>query len=190
MSGQDNHDTSSRTRAKIHSVFKRVWDEYYAWDALSTKKLLSLKTQNTQATRPANFHLPTLTPATENSLSSLCLEDIAGSSHSHSVDDTNSFTLYQLHDDGSLAVEEVATTGAEMITLTEFSPCPAYEACTLMPENILHGDDPNDMPFIPFADDFNFDAVEHCKEYDRFAWQVTNVDPDCESSVLTPTGTQ
>ena len=140
--------------------------------------MLSLGTtsmEDKKANRHPGFRLPAIMSATENS-SSPSLPDVT-SSH-HATDDTaNSFTLCQFFDDGIETFEEV--TKADVTTLTEFAPCPDYESCTPMPANVLQGDDSDDMPFIPFADDPKFDSVEHCKEYSRFAWQVINVDPDC-----------
>ncbi|OSC99568.1 SET domain-containing protein [Trametes coccinea BRFM310] len=54
----------------------------------------------------------------------------------------------------------------------------AYESCTPIDQNILHGDDSNYMPFIPLADDPTFDHEDHAMEYKRLAWQEPYRDPD------------
>lgn len=188
MSARDtnSHDTSSQVEAQpeatIRAVYKQVWKEYYEWETASTStKLLlnTIETEEKKANRPSTLCLHATMPSSDSSSWPLP-DDIAN--NGCTVDDIESFTLYQLSDDVDQPLQEVIV-GAEVLTLPEFAPCPAYEACTPMPTNILQGDDPDDMPFIPFADDPEFDAAEHCSEYDRFAWQVNNVDPDCESSV-------
>lgn len=58
-------------------------------------------------------------------------------------------------------------------------PTPAYESSPLIPRNRMTGDDSSNMPFIPMADDVNFDWQDHCKKYKSFAWQTSMKDPDC-----------
>lgn len=183
MSERESHDASLRARAKIRSVFKRAWKEYYEWEGPNTRSILSIRPapmEETKARPYPNFCPPATILATEHS-SITSLDDVANCNHS--VDETEGFSICQFTEDGILALEEVAT-GADVIALTEFAPCTDYEACAAIPANLLQGDDSDDMPFIPFADDPKFDAVEHCHEYSRFAWQVTNVDPDCEFSAM------
>jgi hypothetical protein len=73
-----------------------------------------------------------------------------------------------------------------------FSPHPPYECCTPCTQSILHGDDPEAMPFIPFADDPKFDHLEHTLHYKRFAWQsdskhdLYNLDSDRRSRLSHP----
>lgn len=180
MSGH-SHDTSSQAQPKatIRAVYKRVWEEYYEWDTTYTSSNLLLTTTQTEekkAKRTSHFRLHSITPSNESS--SWPLPD-ATADNACTTADNEAFTLHRFADDGSQALEEVV--GADVLTLTEFAPCPEYEACTPMPANILQGEDSTDMPFIPYADDPKFDAAENCEDYDRFAWQVINADPDCES---------
>ncbi|KAI9060749.1 SET domain-containing protein [Trametes sanguinea] len=58
------------------------------------------------------------------------------------------------------------------------APNAAFESCTPIDQNILHGDDSNYMPFIPLADDPTFDHEDHAMEYKRLAWQEPYRDPD------------
>lgn len=57
-------------------------------------------------------------------------------------------------------------------------PTDPYEACTPAYRTILHGDDANDLSFIPFADDPRFDGKAYAAEYKRFAWQERHSTPD------------
>ncbi|PFH51358.1 hypothetical protein AMATHDRAFT_142730 [Amanita thiersii Skay4041] len=66
----------------------------------------------------------------------------------------------------------------------DLTPCPTYEACTSLGQNILLGDDSADMSFIPYADDPGFDLVPHLEDYQSFSWQETTRDPDLEVIVI------
>jgi hypothetical protein len=70
-------------------------------------------------------------------------------------------------------------------TDTPFAPHASYESCTPAPQCIFLGDDPEVMPFIPFADDPRFDYIDNTTFYDGFAWQCNgqcmHLDSDCES---------
>ncbi|KAJ6479302.1 hypothetical protein C8R47DRAFT_983573 [Mycena vitilis] len=65
-----------------------------------------------------------------------------------------------------------------------FPPLPAYEYWTPSARNIFHGDDPDDLPYIPFADDPTFDHAKFLREYSTFSWDEPPVDPDLEVVVL------
>ncbi|OBZ77416.1 Histone-lysine N-methyltransferase EZH1 [Grifola frondosa] len=73
----------------------------------------------------------------------------------------------------------------ESVAMSNFRPPPnRYESCTPISCNILHGDDPNDMPFVPFADDPTFDAKEHVLEYKSLSWQRGLRDPNLLTIVI------
>jgi hypothetical protein len=61
-----------------------------------------------------------------------------------------------------------------------FPALPAHEYCTPITRNLFLGDDPHDLPFIPFADDPTFDLARYLEEYKTFSWRESAVDPDCE----------
>ncbi|KAJ7484132.1 hypothetical protein FB451DRAFT_1028361 [Mycena latifolia] len=65
-----------------------------------------------------------------------------------------------------------------------FPPLPAHEHCTQIARNIFQGDDPHDLPFIPFADDPTFDQAKYLEEYEAFSWEEPTVDPDLEVVVV------
>ncbi|KAJ7914045.1 hypothetical protein B0H13DRAFT_1712227 [Mycena leptocephala] len=65
-----------------------------------------------------------------------------------------------------------------------FSALPAYEYCTPTVRNIFQGDDPHDMPFVPFADDPTFNHARYLEEYRSFSWRTSALDPDLEVLVV------
>ncbi|KAJ7031480.1 SET domain-containing protein [Mycena alexandri] len=65
-----------------------------------------------------------------------------------------------------------------------FPAPPAHEYCTPATRNIFQGDDSNDLPFIPFADDPNFDHARYFKEFKTFGWERPVPDPDVEVVVV------
>ncbi|KAI8977707.1 hypothetical protein BD414DRAFT_524347 [Trametes punicea] len=70
------------------------------------------------------------------------------------------------------------------IPVTPLESFPAYESCTPIGQNILHGDDSNFMPFVPLADDPSFDHEDHVLEYRGLAWQEPYRDSDTLEIVL------
>ncbi|KAI0643504.1 hypothetical protein C8Q79DRAFT_1024750 [Trametes meyenii] len=67
---------------------------------------------------------------------------------------------------------------------TPVAAYPAYESCTPLSQNILHGDDSHFMPFLPYADDPNFDHQDHALEYKKLAWHEGYRGPDTLEIVL------
>ncbi|KAH9932330.1 uncharacterized protein B0H18DRAFT_1208615 [Fomitopsis serialis] len=171
-------DTSTQTAAKIRSVFRQVWNEYYAWEAvLASKALASIHTEQKKDQDRQSFfrmgeHLPLV------SRDSNLHKSVDGSK----TRETEAFTALEFGDQS--ATLEDTVVDVEVLSLKDFEPCPSYEACTPIPANVLQGDDSSDMPFIPLADDPTFDATDHCLDYDNFAWQVTHVDSDLNAIIL------
>ncbi|KAJ7508873.1 hypothetical protein B0H11DRAFT_1703540 [Mycena galericulata] len=62
-------------------------------------------------------------------------------------------------------------------------PLPEHEYCTPTARNIFQGDDPHELPFIPFADDPAFDRAKYSEEYKAVSW-LNSVDPDLELVVI------
>ncbi|KAK0459931.1 hypothetical protein IW261DRAFT_344187 [Armillaria novae-zelandiae] len=66
-----------------------------------------------------------------------------------------------------------------------FPECSAYESSPLVSRSVFHGDDPDSMAFMPFADDPEFIEIPqdgdqlHHTYYKEFEWQTLN-DPDIE----------
>ncbi|KZT66622.1 SET domain-containing protein [Daedalea quercina L-15889] len=175
------HDAPTRTSTKVRLLFRRVWDEYYAWETASSSAIIA--TINTELGKGTGRYRQSRTgfgvckPDAEivHSYPSEPLENAL----THKGED---FTAHSFDDDVSTSPEEVIEL--DIISLPDFRPCPAYEGCTLVATNVLQGDDPNSMPFIPLADDPTFDAADHCLDYDEFAWQATKVNPDMNAIIL------
>ncbi|KAJ7125141.1 hypothetical protein C8R44DRAFT_782419 [Mycena epipterygia] len=72
----------------------------------------------------------------------------------------------------------------EVIRIPDAFPAlPAHEYCTPTHRSIFQGDDPRELPFMPFADDPTFDHAKYLEEYDSFSWRDTK-NPDVEVVVI------
>ena len=70
---------------------------------------------------------------------------------------------------------------AENVIVGELIPPYApYECCTPATRNIMVGDDPDYLPFIPFADDPNYDWLFDVSEHNYVAWAKEDTS-DCAS---------
>ncbi|KAL5476906.1 hypothetical protein ACEPAI_3092 [Sanghuangporus weigelae] len=65
----------------------------------------------------------------------------------------------------------------------KLNPTPCYESCSPMSASIFAGDDPDDMPFVPFPGN-NFDFAGYRNHHERFAWENERLDPDKETIIL------
>ncbi|KAL7278335.1 hypothetical protein ACG7TL_008311 [Trametes sanguinea] len=149
----------------ISTEFLEVTKEYYDWEmghcATTISSLASL-----EPTRPTGLR-QLITHAVVN--------------HMDAVDSdmSNSAELRNRHYDNSRGgwVEASVIPESE-VHVEPPSAYAAYESCTPIDQDILHGDDSNYMPFIPLADDPTFDHEDHAMEYKRLAWQEPYRDPD------------
>ncbi|KAF8970309.1 hypothetical protein BDZ97DRAFT_1652502, partial [Flammula alnicola] len=63
-------------------------------------------------------------------------------------------------------------------------PYPPYDSCIPISRNIMRGDDPDYLPFIPFSDDPTYDYTYDNDHHKYFAWHKPDRDPDCARYVL------
>ncbi|TFY55068.1 hypothetical protein EVJ58_g8483 [Rhodofomes roseus] len=171
--------TSARTAAKVRTIFKEVWVEFCAWEANFTTETLQVAAIDSKAKsvdyqqaplRANGAYLPTSGDSTP-------LNHVDGTKSRA----TETFLVLELYGD-SISTEDAVKV--ETITLTDFEPCSSYQGCTPIPANLLQGDDPSDLKFIPLADDPTFNAAEYFADYEHLAWQLQEkeVDPDYPAS--------
>ncbi len=154
----------------VTSELKIVWQEYYELEPEACARALSALSIE-EPSRPR-----CLAPSTtDNAAQETHLGPAA--TPDKILDDID-LSLYSLADEqwnlSSIHVETV-------LHISLPSTCPAYESCAPLQQSILHGDDPNFMPFLPYADEPTFDGEDHALEYKALAWQESYRDPDSES---------
>jgi hypothetical protein len=91
------------------------------------------------------------------------------------LDEINSKVQNCIQDDLEMSDEEIEAPMAQ--------PYSSYETCAPSSSNIWRGDDYR-MLFIPYADDPNFNHVQHSTKYDVFAWQSGDRDPDGKAIII------
>ncbi|KAJ7200847.1 hypothetical protein GGX14DRAFT_524739 [Mycena pura] len=166
----DKPDGVSAAVHLVETVFERVCDDFRTWKKDYASTLLTAAAA------------PEANPAPEGHES----EPLPTATHvaSHSLSSSSATTLEQLE----TYDYETGTTWLTPIHKTHvtvaFPPCPEYEYCTPTDRNIYHGDDPSDMPFIPFHDDPSFNLSQYLEHYDSFSWDTPPLDPDLEVVVV------
>ncbi|PIL34576.1 transcription factor [Ganoderma sinense ZZ0214-1] len=172
---------ASRAGARaVKKQFEDVLREYYAWEpTYCSEKLGSLAVS-----------IPLVGSATDFDMIHL-----GGSSSSSTQPETETrsvsatrgvsfeFDRYIAHDNDLLEVELVRAETIDT-TVSLPTPYPSYESCTPTSRNILHGDDPHAMPFLPFADDPSFNPTDYVLDHKRLAWQEGYRDTDLLEIVL------
>lgn len=174
-------DTGSHSRS-VHDILRTTWHDFYSWEQEDFRRTIeSLRSPKTVTQTPSL--LPRWTqvqphvgpicdsqtpdnpwPWTEAAVSELSMDEIE-------------IMEYQ-------TVDGVATKDLSFISVTLEMPegipsCPQYEACTPLDQNMLLGDDPAAMAFLPFADDPSFDQMSYFDEYEDLSWQRATRDPNC-----------
>ncbi|KAI0773039.1 hypothetical protein BD413DRAFT_310658 [Trametes elegans] len=165
--------TSQEELQVVNSELQKVWQEYHEWEQeYCAEALASLAVE--QPSRPGNA-LKIASKPTD------CLEETR--STDMCSDGNASHTARYVFEDGRCKAHSPVTIVEGSIAKTP-SPYPSYESCAPIGRSILHGDDSNFMPFLPFADDPEFDHEDHAQEYRGLVWQQDYRDPDTLEIVL------
>ncbi|EIW52185.1 SET domain-containing protein [Trametes versicolor FP-101664 SS1] len=167
---EDDAHTATNPNILVTSQFKTVWQEYYESESdLCARTLSTLLV--VKPARPRRLSVSTTEVATQEARPISVAETLPSSND----------TVLSFY---TLADEQWNSSSVDVETIVQIelpSPCPAYESCAPLQQNILHGDDPNFMPFLPYADEPTFDSADHALEYKALAWQENYRDPDSES---------
>ncbi|KAI0824327.1 hypothetical protein BC628DRAFT_1378815 [Trametes gibbosa] len=154
----ENLPTTEQRRSQILSKFGEVSHEYYEWESNYCAHVLdSLAT----ATQPVN-------PGTNRWMTVGEGEDPEDSIDSGVSLDDLEFTTYERRGEyWDYSTKRIHT----ILHVSQLFPNAAYESCAPLNQNILHGDDPNYMLFVPHADVLTFSHEDHALEYKALAWQ-------------------
>jgi len=96
--------------------------------------------------------------------------------------DCPQFTVSKLNGD---TTDEYSIRGRMYYVDQNFRGHPPYESCTPLSRNLMVGDDPDHLPFIPFADDPAYNFHLDIEEHSYFRWNQSCLDPDSMCHFLT-----
>ncbi|KAJ7088459.1 SET domain-containing protein [Mycena belliarum] len=164
---REGPDAIFRATQLVEHVLQDVWEEFRLWkDDYVARTLSSLTSQVEDAPNSS---------ALENAVYEAGWNSGSGPMHSEEY--------VEVFDCETQTTERVPL---ELIHLNEVAlpPLPAHEYCTPIERNMFLGDDPRELPFIPFADDPSFDRARYLEEYNEFSWEEPAVDPDLEAIVV------
>ena len=154
------------------SVYKDVWDEFNEWDTRYCMDMIRfLATERPRSARrnpsPIFSSQPSATEKwTDNRIS-----------RRDSGQDVQKINFYNSGDEK----EREFTDSCVVIQAPNIRPTPAYELVRYSRTNVFLGDDPHEMPFVPFVDDESFEFKEYAEMHRYFAWQTKHPDPDSNS---------
>lgn len=168
-------DCSNEVRRVTQAVYRSVWAEYYLWEQSSCSDILG------------NLGNGSRGPMEHEPDDSWCFDEYEDVLSPPPTEHTSSDHKNLFPDQPEFVVQDSGepSTSRKIIKATVLRvpqptiiPTDPYEACTPAYRTILHGDDANDLSFIPFADDPRFDGKAYAAEYKRFAWQERHSTPD------------
>ena len=163
-------DSDAGHQNLVLQIYRSVWEEYSEWsNKCRTTTLESLAASYPKLDLQTYFEFKETESASEASLAA--------------DDDDIHFTVYEFNIDG-LTTDEYLISGKSLSVDQDFRPHPPYESCTPISRNLMVGDDPDYLPFIPFADDPKYDFRLDIEEHHYFRWHQPFLDPDCRHYVL------
>ncbi|PBK68788.1 SET domain-containing protein [Armillaria solidipes] len=150
------------TNFVVQAAFRDAWDAFYAWEQeYCRESIQSLAVQELEEDEDDED------------------EWEIGDSATLTAD---GFCVQQYQNGGTVT----SWLPVEVIEVTALFPeCSAYESSPLVSRSVFHGDDPDSMAFMPFADDPQFIEIPqdgdqlHHTYYKEFEWQTLD-DPDIE----------
>ncbi|ETW75672.1 hypothetical protein HETIRDRAFT_422355 [Heterobasidion irregulare TC 32-1] len=159
------------TRSLIESVYREVWNEFYAWEQPYSARVIA----SLAGTSDRRKVLDVTSQAGSESLCDLVVDPQTRPSEPIVVETYN--------EDGSVTVTEVPCE--ELPIYDDMTPHPSYDHCTPMIHSVSFSAEerPDLMAFIPYADDPEFPLEEYAQEFAEFAWQDNSRefrDPDHE----------
>jgi hypothetical protein len=166
--------TLEETISLVLSVYQTTWNEFYLWE-----QDYSRQTLHSLARMPPPSQCSTR-EQTGNRSSNHEYSDTVTTGTDENTEPKSFTVLDYAHGDIDSPVE--STLSVESINVVpQLEPCPPYEMCTPARRNIHVGDDFEEMPFLPFADDPSFDpsSLIDLDEFKVFEWQLPGRDPDC-----------
>ncbi|KAJ7016348.1 hypothetical protein C8F04DRAFT_1345956, partial [Mycena alexandri] len=170
-------DALARATQIVETVFKEVHDEFRAWKQdYASRALLAVARPPYAIDRvsiPGN-------PAPSSSASEKTPPPSSPVDTPRSSAGAAEYIEIWDADTGTTKRVEMRVISVQDV----FPAPPAHEYCTPATRNIFQGDDSNDLPFIPFADDPNFDHARYFKEFKTFGWERPVPDPDVEVVVV------
>lgn len=154
--------------ALVRVVYEEVWGEFFDWKKHYCATVLeSLAANKVTHTR----YRAGLKDGTESR--TVLAEDLA--EIDKCADDDDGFVCWEFSEDPQPSGANIC---ADSVTVESIHPQLPYESVAPIYNNIRHGDDSDDMPFLPYADS-QFDFKTHALMYRHFAWQDARSDPDC-----------
>lgn len=145
---------------------REVWDDFYTNDTATSEQLL----RGLVSSKVARYDTFDYTEGLERKgeeNNTIILEDIA---EDIDEDVVGYFTEY-IFSDGALTESTPIQVKRNSVPVGSFSPTPLYESCAPIPRNIRHGDDPGNVPYIPYADDSLFNVKAYTLEHAGIQWQ-------------------
>ncbi|KAF7342324.1 Pre-mRNA splicing factor [Mycena venus] len=167
-SDEERDESFSQATYLVEKVFNEVYEEFRVWkNDYASRTLLTVA-------RPPSPNDNVSDPATSDLLPS------EGSQISPPPSPTLEYM--EMWDSETGTTQRVSVEVYDIVDA--FPAVTEHEHCTPAVRNIFHGDDPDYLPFMPFADDPTFDHARYLEAYKGVSWQTPGVDPDLEVVIV------
>ena len=153
---------TSELSTRANAIHDAVTEEYFSWSALDSDRALSSVAKPSRRPPP----LPKLDEAHN---------DVVTSPSGPYTQNFEVIDFDHHHDGQQTSKSTTLSVSSPAIKLeASFQPYPPYTYCAPASRNIFTGDDSHYMPFIPFADDEDYNYTADIDLYHYFAWQKSD----------------
>ncbi|KAF8588187.1 hypothetical protein K439DRAFT_1630029 [Ramaria rubella] len=157
------------TSERVRTVYQEIWHEFYDWEQEHCRQTLASLGSSSSSSSVADA--PPKLPTQPVS------EDLCTPTDQSTSQEIDCYRVQYYFDSDASTTETLSCSSYSCTTLEPVKP---YEACTYSHKNLYIAEDYCEkLPFMPFADDPSFRAVEFFELYDSMGWDARK-DPDID----------
>lgn len=173
-------DRAAEVKELAASVFADVCQEYEKWERRSSMmEIKSLQRKGKRYQRPPKLDIITKMNLLAENPGLEHLKDVSSQLKLEPVSSPITGPSTSRDPEHIQAhVIPILTLKGPVIEAPFLEPCAPYESCAPAFCNDFLGNDPEPLPFIPFADDRNFPLEEFSDHWNDTAWQNKRISPE------------
>ncbi|CAL1708459.1 unnamed protein product [Somion occarium] len=137
----------------VTTELRRVWAEYFAWEQQYCINIIR--------------SLASRASLTDASSEYLCENDALSELHATDLE-AEAFTVLDFEVNAEPKLQVVSVSCFEIL---DYHPFPPYEGSTPINCVMFKGDDSDDLPFVPFAEESNFRTDDFMNVHGSLGWQ-------------------
>ncbi|TFY52764.1 hypothetical protein EVG20_g10413 [Dentipellis fragilis] len=178
---------------RVRAVFRQVWDDFYAWEERYSQETLDglmkpVKPVDSEIYLKPNDAALSLDALDDTMLDESIMDDNDNDGSRSNDADFLAVTSFSTNPERPPKTHHLQFTDVAIDAGLIPEPYSEHESCAPITRSLFTGDDANDIPFVPFADDPSFDHLQHLAHHKRLKWQNPVRNTDVELIMLETAG--